>query len=81
MSNICNDLNGFVFQKAASRIEQGSWRRGPAPSYEGPHSVLSERQEFPIDAWFREDTEVIDFFAPPREDFLVGVKPAYMSEG
>ena len=23
-------------------------------------------------AWFREDTEVIDFFAPPREDFLLG---------
>ena len=32
-------------------------------------------------AWFREDTEVIDFFAPPREDFLLGGKPAYMSEG
>jgi hypothetical protein len=27
--------------------------------------------------WFREDTEVIDFFAPP----LFGGKPAYMSEG
>ena len=25
--------------------------------------------------------EVIDFFAPPREDFLLGGKPAYMSEG
>jgi hypothetical protein len=23
------------------------------------------------EAWFREDTEVIDFFAPPREDFLL----------
>jgi mannose-6-phosphate isomerase-like protein (cupin superfamily) len=33
------------------------------------------------EAWFREDTEVIDFFAPPRHDFLVGGKPAYMSEG
>ena len=33
------------------------------------------------EAWFREDTEVIDFFAPPRDDFLVGGKPAYMSEG
>jgi quercetin dioxygenase-like cupin family protein len=32
------------------------------------------------EAWFREDTEVIDFFAPPREDFLLGGKPAYMSE-
>jgi len=33
------------------------------------------------EAWFREDTEVIDFFAPPRDDFLAGGKPAYMSEG
>ena len=32
------------------------------------------------EAWFREDTEVIDFFAPPRNDFLVGGKPVYMSE-
>ena len=31
------------------------------------------------EAWL--DTEVIDFFAPPREDFLRGGKPAYMSEG
>jgi quercetin dioxygenase-like cupin family protein len=33
------------------------------------------------EAWFREDTEVIDFFAPPRRDFLLGGKPAYISEG
>jgi hypothetical protein len=33
------------------------------------------------EAWFREDTEVIDFFAPPRDDFLIGGKPAYISEG
>jgi quercetin dioxygenase-like cupin family protein len=33
------------------------------------------------EAWFREDTEVIDFFAPPREDFLLGGKPAYIREG
>ena len=33
------------------------------------------------EAWFLEDTEVIDFFAPPRDDFLLGGKPAYMSEG
>ena len=32
------------------------------------------------EAWFREDSEVIDFFAPPREDFLLGGKPAYISE-
>ena len=33
------------------------------------------------EAWFREDTEVIDFFVPPRDDFLRGGKPTYMSEG
>jgi quercetin dioxygenase-like cupin family protein len=33
------------------------------------------------EAWFREDTEVIDFFAPPREDFLRDGKPDYMDEG
>ena len=33
------------------------------------------------EAWFRENTEVIDFFAPPRDDFLLGRKPAYIREG
>jgi hypothetical protein len=33
------------------------------------------------EAWFREDTEVIDFFAPPRDNFLLSGKPAYVSEG
>lgn len=33
------------------------------------------------EAWFREDTEVIDGFAPPREDFLAGGTPAYMRMG
>jgi quercetin dioxygenase-like cupin family protein len=28
-----------------------------------------------------EDTEVINFFAPRRRDFLLGGKPAYISEG
>jgi len=30
------------------------------------------------EAWFPEDTEVIDVFAPPREDFLSSTPPAYM---
>ena len=33
------------------------------------------------EASFREDTEVIDFFAPPRDDFLAGGRPSYMSDG
>jgi quercetin dioxygenase-like cupin family protein len=32
------------------------------------------------EAWFPEDAEVIDVFSPPREDFLVGGTPAYMTE-
>jgi quercetin dioxygenase-like cupin family protein len=32
------------------------------------------------EAWFREDTQMIDFFAPPRAEFLLGGKPTYMSE-
>jgi unsaturated pyranuronate lyase len=32
------------------------------------------------EAWCREDTEVVDIFAPPREDFLGGGTPAYLRE-
>ena len=31
------------------------------------------------EGYFPEDTEVIDFFAPVREDFLTGAPPAYMT--
>lgn len=30
------------------------------------------------EGFFVEDTEVVDLFAPPREDFLKGGTPAYM---
>ena len=33
------------------------------------------------EGFFPEDTEVIDVFAPPREDFLTGEMPAYMRKG
>jgi len=32
------------------------------------------------EAHFPEDTEVIDVFVPPREDFLSGGTPAYMKD-
>ena len=32
------------------------------------------------EALFPEDTEVIDFFAPVREDFLSGEVPSYMAQ-
>jgi len=30
------------------------------------------------EGFFPEDTEVVDIFSPPREDFLAGGTPAYM---
>ena len=33
------------------------------------------------EGYFPEDTEVVDFFAPVREDFLTGELPAYMRKG
>lgn len=33
------------------------------------------------EAWFPVDTEVVDIFSPPREDFLAGGTPAYMRTG
>jgi quercetin dioxygenase-like cupin family protein len=47
----------------------------------GPGDVVVIPGGAEHEAWFREDTEVIDFFAPPREDFLLGGKLAYISEG
>jgi quercetin dioxygenase-like cupin family protein len=32
------------------------------------------------EAWFPEDCDVADVFAPPREDFLAGGTPAYMQK-
>ena len=45
----------------------------------GPGGVVVIPGGAEHEAWLREDTEVIDFFAPPREDFLRGGKPDYMS--
>jgi quercetin dioxygenase-like cupin family protein len=47
----------------------------------GPGDVVVIPEGAEHEAWFREDTEEIDFFAPPRDDFLLGGKPAYISEG
>jgi quercetin dioxygenase-like cupin family protein len=30
------------------------------------------------EAWFTVECEVVDFFSPPREDFLTGEKPDYI---
>jgi quercetin dioxygenase-like cupin family protein len=47
----------------------------------GPGAVAVIPGGVEHEAWFPEDTEVIDVFAPPREDFLTGAPPAYMRKG
>jgi quercetin dioxygenase-like cupin family protein len=47
----------------------------------GPGDVVVIPGGVEHEGWFHEDTEVIDFFAPPRDDFLAGGKPAYFTEG
>ena len=45
----------------------------------GPGDVAVVPGGVEHEAWFLEDTEVIDVFAPPREDFFPGAgAPAYM---
>jgi quercetin dioxygenase-like cupin family protein len=69
---------------AAHTNEQIAWmlkgkmefRLGSEQRVCGPGDVVIIPRGAEHEAWFREDTEVIDFFAPPREDFLVGGKPA-----
>lgn len=46
----------------------------------GPGDVAVIRGGVEHEAWFPEDSEAIDVFAPPREDFLAGGTPAYMRE-
>lgn len=44
----------------------------------GPGDVVVIPGGVEHEAYFPEDTEVIDIFSPPREDFLSGGTPAYM---
>jgi quercetin dioxygenase-like cupin family protein len=44
----------------------------------GPGDVVVIPGGVEHEASFPEDTEVIDIFSPPREDFLTGGAPAYM---
>ena len=70
--------NEQIFWMISGRMEfrLGSERRTCGPGDVGlvPPGVEHE-------AWFPEDTEVVDIFSPPREDFLSGVTPAYMRQG
>ena len=44
----------------------------------GPGDIAVIPSGIEHEAWFPEDTDVIDVFSPPREDFLSGGLPAYM---
>jgi quercetin dioxygenase-like cupin family protein len=47
----------------------------------GPGDVVVIPGGVEHEAFFPEDTEVIDVFAPPRADFLAGGVPGYMNKG
>ena len=47
----------------------------------GPGDVAVIPSGVEHEGFFAEDTEVVDMFAPPREDFLAGGTPAYMKVG
>jgi quercetin dioxygenase-like cupin family protein len=45
-----------------------------------PGDVAVIPGEVEHEGYFPEDSEVIDFFAPVREDFLTGAPPSYMAQ-
>ena len=60
--------------KGAIRFRIGTEERTIMP---GDVAVIPGGVEH--EAFFPEDTEVIDFFAPVREDFLTGEVPSYIA--
>ena len=65
----------FVWlMRGAIRLRIGTEERTIVP---GDVAVIPGGVEH--EAFFPEDTEVIEFFAPVREDFVTGEIPAYMA--
>jgi quercetin dioxygenase-like cupin family protein len=66
----------FVMLRGKMDFRLGNERRVCGP---GDIGVIPGGVEH--EAWFPEDTEVIDVFSPPREDFLPGAGvPEYMKK-
>ncbi len=63
----------FWMLKGKMEFRLGQERRTVGP---GELAVIPGGVEH--EAWWPEDCEVIDVFAPPRVDFLTGEVPAYM---
>ena len=53
-----------------------NWKRN-ALLIKGDVAVIPGNVEH--EGFFPEDTEVVDVFSPPREDFLTGQPPSYMA--
>ena len=66
----------FWMLKGKMEFRLGNERRSCGP---GDIAVIPGGVEH--EAFFPEDTEVIDLFAPRREDFLAGGVPGYMRKG
>jgi quercetin dioxygenase-like cupin family protein len=67
-----------IFVMPSGRME---FRLGTEKRMCGPGDLGVIPGDVEHEAWFHEDTEVIDVFAPPREDFLTPEIPAYMRRG
>lgn len=62
-------------RKGRMEVRLGDKRRMCGP---GDLAVIPGGVEHEV--WIHEDTDVIDIFAPPREDFLAGGQPSYMQK-
>jgi unsaturated pyranuronate lyase len=67
-----------VFWMISGRMD---FRLGDQRRVVGPGDVGVIPGGVEHEAWFPEDTEVVDVFAPPREDFLTSAVPEYMRRG
>ena len=56
------------------------FRLGAEWRFCGPGDIVVIGSGVEHEAIFPETTEVVDFFAPPREDFLAGGPPPYMAD-
>jgi quercetin dioxygenase-like cupin family protein len=64
-----------IFWMLTGRME---FRLGDEKRVCGPGDIAVIPGGVEHEAYFPEDTEVIDIFSPPREDFLAGGLPGYM---
>ena len=69
--------NEQIFWMLSGKME---FRLGNEKKTCGPGDVAVIPAGVEHEAWFSEDTEVIDIFSPPREDFYTG-QDSYLRKG